>query len=197
MTQTGLYKFLYPIVTFFLRLMFRPQIQGLEKVPAEGSFIVCANHSSNIDAFIMMCFIGRQHQIHVLAKKELFKVPVLGAIMRGTKMISVNRDTLDLQSIRLSLGYLKSGSKIGIFPEGTRVSEGESADAKSGIVRLADKTGVPVIPMYIPTKKPLFRKTPIVFGDPIFVNPEKEKLTAEDSVRLAEEIMDHIRALKP
>ena len=197
MRQEGFYRFLYPIVTFVLRLIYRPQIEGLSNVPTDGSFIVCANHSSNLDAFLMMCFIGRAHQIHVMAKKELFDAPVIGWIMRKTQMICVDRSKMDINSVRLALNYLKSGAKIGIFPEGTRVSEGESLDAKAGIVRLADKTGVPVVPMFIPTHKPPFRKTPLIFGEPFYINPERIRLAAEDSAALAENVMDKIRALKP
>ena len=197
MPQSKLYKFLHPVVTFVLRLAYRPQISGLSNVPADGSFIVCANHSSNLDAFLMMCFIGKQHQIHVLAKKELFDSKLLGPIMRGTQMVCVDRSKMDINSVRLSLNYLKNGEKIGIFPEGTRVSEGESADAKSGIVRLADKTRVPVIPMYIPSVKPLFRKTPLIFGEPFYINPERARLTPEDFPPLAEGVMSRIKALAP
>ena len=197
MPQSKLYKFLYPIANRVMRIAYRPQILGLENIPADGSFIVCANHSSNIDAFLMMCFVGRQHQLHVMAKKELFDAPVLGGIMRAAEMISVDRSKMDINSVRLALNYLKSGEKVGIFPEGTRVSEGESADAKSGIVRLADKVGVPVVPMYIPSHKPLFRKTPIVFGEAFYINPERARLAAEDVPPLAEGVMQRIKMLAP
>ncbi|MDR0904915.1 MAG: 1-acyl-sn-glycerol-3-phosphate acyltransferase [Oscillospiraceae bacterium] len=197
MAQSKVYQRLFPFANRILRILYRPQITGLENVPREGAFIVYANHSSNIDAFLMMCFIGREHQLHVLAKKEIFKVPVLGAVAKATEMICVDRSKMDINSVRLSLNYLKAGEKLGIFPEGTRVSEGESVDAKSGIIRLADKTRVPVLPMYIPAKKPWFRKTPIVFGESFFINPEQRKLQPEELQPLAEEIMGKIRELRP
>lgn len=197
MARSKLYRFLHPIVTPVLRLFYRPQIIGLENVPQDGAFIVCAPHSSNIDPFLMMCFIGRQHQIHMMAKKELFDAPVIGRIMRTTQMISVDRTTTDINSVRSAMAYLKDGEKLGMFPEGTRVSEGEAADAKSGIVRLADKVGVPVVPMYIPRIKPLFRKTPLVFGEPIYINPARVRLKAEDFPPLVDDVMARIKALAP
>jgi len=197
MPPSKLYRFLHPIVTPILRLLYRPQIVGLENVPRDGAFIVCAPHSSNVDPFLMMCFIGRQHQIHMMAKKELFDAPIMGGIMRKTQMISVDRSTTDINSVRTAMAYLKDGEKLGMFPEGTRVSEGEAADAKSGIVRLADKVGVPVVPMYIPRIKPIFRKTPLVFGEPIYINPTRVRLKAEDFPPLVDDVMARIKALAP
>jgi 1-acyl-sn-glycerol-3-phosphate acyltransferase len=180
-----------------MRLLYRPRITGLENIPDEGAFIVYANHSSNIDAIIMMCFVGRRHQLHVLAKAELFKVPLLGAVARGTEMVRVDRSISDINAVRQSLNYLKAGEKLGIFPEGTRVAEGESTEAKTGVARLADKTRVPVVPMYIPKRKPLFHKTPLVFGEAFYINPEHKRLTPEEYRPIAEALMERVWELAP
>jgi 1-acyl-sn-glycerol-3-phosphate acyltransferase len=110
-------------------------------------------------------------------------------------MISVDRSVNDLQAVRQSLDYLKRGEKLGIFPEGRRTREGESSEAKLGAVRLADRTDTPIVPLYIPKKKRLFRQLRIVIGAPYRVNTERRRLTAEEYRPLAEDMMERVRSL--
>jgi 1-acyl-sn-glycerol-3-phosphate acyltransferase len=194
--QFRLYRTQFPVLSWILlKLLFRAEITGMENVPEEGGFIVAAEHSSNFDPFIMMYVFGRERHIHILAKAEAFRAPVIGAILRGVGMISVDRSANDIAAVRQSLEYLKRGEKLGIFPEGRRTREGESSEAKLGAVKLADRTGSPIIPMHIPRKKRLFRKMRIIIGEPCRVNPERRRLTAEEYRPLADGMMERIRSL--
>lgn len=194
--QYKLYRVQFPILSWILlRLLFRAKITGTENIPREGAFTVVAEHSSNFDPFIMMYVFGREHHIHILAKAEAFRAPVIGSILRGVGMISVDRSVNDLQAVRQSLDYLKRGEKLGIFPEGRRTREGESSEAKLGAVRLADRTDTPIVPLYIPKKKRLFRQLRIVIGAPYRVNTERRRLTAEEYRPLAEDMMERVRSL--
>ncbi|MDR2421020.1 MAG: 1-acyl-sn-glycerol-3-phosphate acyltransferase [Oscillospiraceae bacterium] len=194
--QFKLYRIQFPVLSWILlKLLFRAEIKGMENVPTDGGFIVVAEHSSNFDPFIMMYTFGRERHIHILAKAEAFRAPIIGAILRGVGMISVDRSVNDIAAVRQSLDYLKRGEKLGIFPEGRRTREGESAEAKLGAVRLAARTGAPIIPMYIPRKKRLFRKMRIIIGEPRFINPERRRLTAEEYRPLADDMMERIRGM--
>ncbi|MDR1328854.1 MAG: 1-acyl-sn-glycerol-3-phosphate acyltransferase [Oscillospiraceae bacterium] len=196
--QFKLYRIQFPVLSWLLlRFMLRVRLTGLENIPKDGAFIVTAEHTSNFDPFIMMYVFGKEHHIHILTKAEAFRAPLIGSVLRGVGMICVDRSTNDISAVRQSLEYLKRGEKLGIFPEGRRIREGEAADAKLGAVRFASATGAPILPLYIPKKKRLFRRTPIVIGEPYFVNPERRRLTAEEYRPLAAEVMERIRSLKP
>jgi 1-acyl-sn-glycerol-3-phosphate acyltransferase len=186
----------FPLLWLVINIRFRVRVVGKTRVP-RGAAMVCANHTSNFDPMLLIYALGRHGFLHGMAKESLFRIPVLSQFLRSFGTISVNRNLNDLGAVRRALGYLKSGERVVIFPEGRRVSLDESVAAKSGAVRLADKTGTPIVPVYIPREKPFFGRVTIVFGDPYDVNPEKKKLTPQDTERLSEELMGRIRVLKP
>ncbi|MDR3278543.1 MAG: 1-acyl-sn-glycerol-3-phosphate acyltransferase [Oscillospiraceae bacterium] len=190
------YRRFYAVCWFLLGLFFKFDLRGRENVP-RGAAMVCANHSSNLDPFILPFAFGRDEHPHMLGKAEIFKIPLAGKFFKGIGMFSVDRGISDTTAVRTILAYLKNGEKVVIFPEGHRVSESESVAAKSGALRLADKTGVPIVPVYIPRKKRIFSRISIVIGEPYFIDPEKEKLSAEDFTRAAAELMARIEALRP
>lgn len=195
--ENKIYRRLYPIVMFFFGLLWRPKVIGAEHIPTDVAFIAYGNHTSNVDPFLMMYATGRNHQLHILAKDSLFRVPILGAVMRMVGMISVDRNINDIKSVRESLNYLKNGENLGIFPEGTRVGEDEDIEAKAGVAKIAHRTGAPVLPMYIPAKKRIFRRTPVVIGAAYRVSPDVKRLPAEAYAQLAMEMMEKLQELKP
>ena len=159
----------------------------------EGSALVCANHSKWLDPFLVVVAFGKQHHIHVMAKVELFRVPVLGFLLRKVESFPVDRGHNDVAAIRTSIKHLKNGEKLLIFPEGTRVSTDDAAIAKSGAVRLAARTGAPLVPMHIPRKKPIFRRLRLVIGEPYWID---RNLLAEGDTAAATEMMEKIRELQ-
>jgi len=188
----GCYRIAGPVLRFF-----RPiKVFGKENM-IPGAALVCANHSAMIDPFLIALAFDINTQIHVFTKIEVFKTPVFSYFVKKLGMISVDRGALDVQSIKSSLTYLKNGEKVVIFPEGTRISEHDSAAAKSGAVKLAERAGVPVLPVYIPRKKPFLKKIHIVFGEPYYIEKQSEKRTPEDYAKLSEELMNKIQALEP
>ncbi len=83
-----------------------------------------------------------------------------------------------------------------LFTEGNRYKEGEGGQAKTGAAMLALRSGVPVIPVYIPGKKVWFGRTEIVIGKPYLPNTEGKRPTAEDYRDVADDLMARIYALK-
>lgn len=183
---------LAPIFYFLFGL----RVTGREKIP-DGAAIVCANHSSFIDPVVLVFAFTRKYHLHLMAKVELFKNRLLGFFLRHIGTFPVDRSSTDIHAIKTALQYLRNGEKIGMFPEGTRVSEDDAVTAKNGAVKMADKTGAPIVPVYIPRRKGIFRKLPVVIGDPFYVNPEKRKLTGEEFASITEELMEKIKELKP
>jgi 1-acyl-sn-glycerol-3-phosphate acyltransferase len=163
----------------------------------DGAAMVCSNHSAMIDPFHIALAFGIETNIHVIAKVELFKVPIISTVLWKMGMISVDRSVSDIASIKASLSYLKCGEKVVIFPEGTRTSEHDAQSAKSGAVKLAERAGVPLIPVFISRNKPFFKKSQVVFGKPYCIEKLKKKRQADDYSILSEELMNKIQALDP
>lgn len=146
------YQFLkYLIVGPLLRLLFRPQIEGLENVPEDGPAIVAGNHLSFSDHFLMPVILRRR--ITFLAKAEYFTGPgikgrLTASFFRGVGQIPVDRSGKDAAqaAIREGIGVLSKGELLGIYPEGTRSHDGRLYKGKVGVAVMALKAQVPVIP---------------------------------------------------
>lgn len=141
----------------------------------------------------MGCFCPRR--ISYMAKKELFKIPVLGTVIRGLGAYSVDREGSATSAIRQSLKVLQRGGTVGIFPEGTRNRSG-AVTPQTGVALLASLAGAPVVPASIRGTDRALRLAPIrvAFGEPI-APPEGRKATRDDLAKFTAEIMKSIEAL--
>ncbi|MER7462374.1 lysophospholipid acyltransferase family protein [Streptomyces sp. NPDC097981] len=164
-----------------LRLLFRPRIEGLENIPAEGAAIVAGNHLSFSDHFLMPAILKRR--ITFLAKAEYFTGPgVKGRLtaffFRSAGQIPVDRSGKDAgqAALREGLGVLAKGELLGIYPEGTRSHDGRLYKGKVGVAAMALGAGVPVVPCAMvgtfeiqpPGQKiPKIRRVTIRFGRPL------------------------------
>ena len=141
----------YVLLGPLLRLLFRPRIEGLENVPAEGAAIVAGNHLSFSDHFLMPAILPRR--ITFLAKQEYFTGPglkgrLVAAFFRSAGQIPVDRSggKAGENALREGLGVLARGELLGIYPEGTRSHDGRLYKGRVGVAKMALKAQVPVIP---------------------------------------------------
>ena len=171
-----LYAFLKPLVVVFLRLFFGFRRQGMEHVPAEGPVLIVANHMSLLDP--MLVGGASPRPLASLAKAELFRVPLLGGLLRRLGAHPLRREGADAGALRAGLRLLRSGGAMFMFPEGTRGEEGALGPAKPGAGMLAVLVHCPVIPAYIsgsgrawPRGKwfPRPAKVTVTFGPPLNV----------------------------
>lgn len=188
-----LYTALRAVVMCTYGLLWPFRVYGKENVP-EGAAVVCANHTHFSDPFYMAWAIPWKYHLCLMAKQELFKFKPLGALLRGIGTFPVNRGAADLTAMKTALQVLKSGKKLGIFPEGTRTHTDGEVSPKAGAVRLANKAGAPIVPMYIPREKKLFRPMRIIIGEPIPVDGGK-RLSKEDLERISDDVMNKIAEL--
>jgi len=137
---------------------------------------------------------GWRIQIRFMAKAELFRIPVVAPLLRSIGTFPVDRAG-GAGAIKEAMKHLKAGEKVGIFPEGARIATEEESEAKIGAVRLAAKMGVPVVPVYIPRQKPMFRRQRIVFGEPYMIEVDRKTATSTDYETLAEQMMEKIHRL--
>jgi len=189
------YTVVYCVVWVVFRL-FRPwRIKGNNRLP-EGGVLLCGNHTSMSDPLYVLLAIGPKQQSHVMAKAELMRIPVLGWVLAKAGVFGIERGKADVQAIKTAMKILKSGKRLLLFPEGTRVKEEREGEGHTGAAMLATRTGVPIVPVYIPRKKTWFRSITLVFGEPYVPAFEGKKPSPEDYERISEELMDRIYKLK-
>ena len=189
-----LYRVLRAVVMFFYGIAKPFRVVGKQNIP-EGAAVICANHTSFGDPFYMAFAVPKRYHLCLMAKQELFRFKPLGWILRGIGTFPVDRSSAaDVNAMKSALKVLKSGKKLGIFPEGTRTAEDGSVSPKSGAVKLAEKTHSPLIPMYIPRDKRYFHVNTIVVGEPISLEG-LGKLSHEALERISDELMLKIAQL--
>jgi 1-acyl-sn-glycerol-3-phosphate acyltransferase len=143
------------VLRIFFKLYFRLECVGCERVrqvlQLDGPVIAVLNHASSLDAAVAGVCTGVDFVCRSSApgKRELFDDWKTGWLMRALGLFPVDRDILDLSVVRIMFRILRSGRGIGIAPEGTRTLTGEVQPFKSGFVKLALKTDVPVFPVGI------------------------------------------------
>ena len=189
------YAVLYPLVWIFMRIFHPWKAIGLENFP-EGAALLCGNHTTAGDPLYVVCCLGRRRQVHVMAKEEIMKWPVIGFLLKKAGIFGVKRGKADVTALKEALRVLKAGERLLMFPEGTRVKEGEASEARTGAAMFSTRTGAPLVPVYIQPKKRIFRKTAVVFGEPYHPEFEGRKPTPEDYQRIADNLMGRIRALE-
>lgn len=148
-----LYWFLkYFVIGPWLRVLFRPWIQGLEHVPSKGAAIVASNHLSFSDSFFLPLMVPRP--ITFLAKSDYFtgrgiKGLFTKAFFAGVGQVPIDRSggRASEAAIRTGTRILARGSLLGIYPEGTRSPNGLLYRGKTGLARMALEARVPIIPV--------------------------------------------------
>ena len=187
-----LYAVACHVIAAFMAIFHPWEAEGLERVP-DGAVLLCGNHTTLGDPIYVICALLKRYQIHVLAKVELMRIPVLGWLMKKAGIIGIKRGKADVAAIKDSM--LRNGEKLLIFPEGTRVKAGQTSEAHTGAAMLATRTNVPILPVYITPEKKLFRKTVVKFGVPYYAECQGKKATQEDYQRIADDLMKRVNAL--
>jgi len=142
-----LYAILKPIVVVLMRLYFRVEARGAEHVPPAGPVLLVANHASLLDPPLVGGMSRRP--LCFMAKEELFRVPILGWLIRHLNARPVRRDNADPRALKDALRVLQAGEALLVFPEGTRSADGSVGEAKPGAGLLAVASGAAVVPVYI------------------------------------------------
>ncbi|MET7750954.1 lysophospholipid acyltransferase family protein [Micromonospora sp. NPDC005367] len=142
----------YVLLGPLLRVVFRPQVEGLHHVPATGPVILASNHLSFSDSIFTPLMVRRK--VTFVAKAEYFT----GKGVKGwlTKMFFVSTGTIPVDrsggraaraALDTQLKVLRRGGIAGIYPEGTRSPDGRLYRGKTGVARLALESGAPVVPV--------------------------------------------------
>jgi len=141
----------YILIGPWLRLLFRPQVEGLEHLPSDGAAILASNHLSFSDSVFLPLVCKRR--ITFLAKSDYFTTPGFKGLLTRLFMSAAGQVAVDRSggraseaALRTGLRVLGTGELLGIYPEGTRSPDARLYRGKTGVARMALEAGVPVIP---------------------------------------------------
>ena len=144
-THTRAYAITRVFVRLLMPLLGGITVRGAENIPARGPVLLAINHRSYMDPPYLSMVTGRQ--LHLMAKEQLFTIPVFGPYIKAMGAFPVKRGAADRGAIRQAMDELKAGHVLGIFPEGTRADPGTLLPAERGFALIAKQTGIPIVPV--------------------------------------------------
>ncbi len=147
-------RVLYAPARFFIRIGLRLggvrfDVQGLEKLNSRQTYLFLSNHQSLLDPLIQL--VGLKRDLAFLAKKELFRWPLLNWGLRWIDCAPIDRSDREraIESLRQAAEKLKRGVSFLAYPEGTRTPDGTLLPFRKGVFLLALEAGVPIVPVTI------------------------------------------------
>jgi len=189
----------YKIAVTVFRLLFYilcpVKCVGRDRLP-EGAAVLCPNHTHFRDPIYVAVAGTTKHTMAFMAKEELMKNKFVAFVLKHVNAFPVKRETGDISAIRAAVRALKDGKKLVIFPEGTRVHEGEEHEAKAGAAMIAAMAKAPMVPVYIHNGTKWFKRVTVEFGEPIEIVIKDKKTAAEEYKAKASEIMEKVEEMK-
>ena len=197
--KSKFYSFVRALLVPIVHVVCRTRATGRENEPSveDGPYLICANHQTALDPFFL-CYAMRRQQPHFMAKAELFRIPLLGFLIRKLGAYPVNRNGKDVGAVKHVIKLLEEGKSVGIFPQGTRcaVKPLRDCDVKAGAGLIVARAGVQVLPVYIGMKNQkwrFLRRVRVVVGEPIpFERFGYDKEKAGEYARISSEIYEEI-----
>ncbi len=196
--------FLHRLAQFFLFVLTRIEISGVENIPASGVTLFIMNHLHWLDPIIGVAVIERPAVMFTAEKWE--HRPLIGDIIRWSqRAIFVNRGEPDRRALNEALATLRRGDVLAIAPEGTRSKTGALIEARDGAAYLVARTGATIVPMAAYGQeqaescwKRLRRPHIIVtIGEPFRFEDTPNKIRSRELRPYTEEMMLHIAAMLP
>lgn len=181
----------------------RLEVKGLERVPTDEAVLYIGNHRSYFD--IVINYLTVHAPAGFVAKKSLVAIPIFGLWMKMLGCIGLDRHDIKqgLEVIKTAASYIKEGTSIVIFPEGTRNNaDWETQAFKGGSFKIATKAGCRIVPVAISHADEIFeqhvpfiksRRCIIEFGEPIDVTALSRSEIKELHITVHEQI-DRMRA---
>jgi 1-acyl-sn-glycerol-3-phosphate acyltransferase len=196
------------VIRAILRLYNRLQIVGRENLPAEGSFVLVANHASHLDTAALMAALplGKIHRAFPAAARDYFftnlpKIAFSAVVMNA---LPFDRKENPRQSLDVSRQLLDTpGHVLILFPEGTRSLDGEIGRFKAGIGFLTAGTQHPVVPCYLDGTAdawpkggwlPRPRRLKLTIGEPLCFADQTP--TRDDAIRIADRLREAVVRLQ-
>lgn len=186
-----MYSFAKNFVWTTLKPIYRFDIKGLEHFPKTGGVLICSNHIDALDPPVVG--ITAPRPVHFMAKEELFQMPILKPLLPKLNAFPVKRGLSDREALRKALALLKNGDVMGLFPEGTRSTDGKLGKGFTGAGFFALKGDADVVPCAIIGPYKPFKRLKVVYGKPIDMQPYRDRKATADEVTAV--IMNEIQML--
>jgi 1-acyl-sn-glycerol-3-phosphate acyltransferase len=183
------------------------RVNGAENVPMSGGLLIVANHASFLDPTTVGWAVRRE--LHYLARKSLFKPPVMNWLLPICNVLPIDPDGADSSSLRKIIHMLKAGTPVLLFPEGTRTPDGTLQPSYPGAGFIAAKAEVPILPVRLygtyesfsrHQKFPTFKPIQVVIGKPYLPDLEKKegkgRVDKQAYGRVAAQMMEKIAELE-
>lgn len=185
------------------RVFGRWTVIGRENIPATGGVLMCGNHTSYIDPPALGSASTRP--VHFMAKEPLFRIPILGFLIKCVGAFPVRQHTADRAALKKAIELLKAGEVVGMFPEGTRnLTPDELMPPQPGVGMVVLGSGAPVLPVaLIDTHKllpphsalPHFSRIKVIFGPPVPLDDLRDQHGREAVEEVGRRIMAAIGEL--
>ncbi|MBF6600123.1 MAG: 1-acyl-sn-glycerol-3-phosphate acyltransferase [Dehalococcoidia bacterium] len=182
-----------------------PTVQGRANIPRAGGAILVSNHLNNADPCVIPGVSPRR--ITIMAKKEMFRWPIISLVFRFIGAFPVDRHAADLAALRTATSVVNDGQLLLMFPEGTRSKDRQLHRGFPGTSLVAYRTGAPIVPIAITGTEHV--PWPWVFVRPFigpkvtvtigkaFYPPAADRITSKAAQSATDEIMLHIAELLP
>jgi 1-acyl-sn-glycerol-3-phosphate acyltransferase len=183
-----------------LRRLFRFRSKGEENLPANGGYVLSANHMSNLDPWPLAIPLYPERQVRFMAKAEIYKGP-LKWVLDGAGAFPVHRGLGDEAALNRAIELARSGEVVAIFPEGTRRNKGSKKRRprpRTGAARAALRAEVPLVPAAIGGTESLMKLGPlrVAYGAPIELDDVKDMELRQAAKIATERLMDAIHSLE-
>lgn len=175
-----LYRVVRALVVAVCRFFFRVTVEGQERLPRDGPYVLAPVHRSFLDFGIVVAVTTRR--MRYMGKDTLWKWPPFGRFLIALGAFPVHRGAADREALRRSIEVVREGEPLVVFPEGTRRFGPIVDDLYEGAAYVAARTGIPVVPVGIGGSEralPKGRKLPrpvkvhVVVGEPLPPPPPK------------------------
>ena len=161
----------YRFARFLLKIVFKIRyklvVHGNTNLP-ETPLVICANHINLWDPILLAIIFDRP--IRFMAKKELFDNKFLGFLLNKFGAFPVDRDNVNIKTIKDAIKLVKDNEVLGIFPEGTRVKKVSEENMKTGVAMIASRAGADVIPVFINSNYKFRSKVEVFVRDKIAIS---------------------------
>lgn len=179
-------------------LLYGVKVYGKENMRYEGRMLLAANHTSMVDTFLVAC--SDRHQVHYMAKSELFSNKFLAWFFSSLGAFPVDRGRGDIAAVTAAGNILQAEQTLSIFPEGTRNREKEWKLGKfqNGAALIALRNDAPILPICIVERPRIFRRTRVVIGKPIHLADwiEEGRSRSENIRRISERLREEILSMR-
>jgi 1-acyl-sn-glycerol-3-phosphate acyltransferase len=200
------YDLLAPLARLIVGLLADLRVVGAERIPAHGGVLLAANHVSFLDPLVLAVALydcGRR-KVRFLAFADLFDHPLVGWVLRGTRMIPVARGRGVARMAEDACAALEAGQAVLVYPEGTIVPPGQTRPARPGAGLVALRASVPVLPIASQgverQRRPRLprprRRVTVVVGPPVDLSSWHGRLDRQAQLEASAALLASVQALR-